>query len=226
MPLSIIVPVLNEAPGIEGTLRNLRAACGSADQIIVVDGGSSDNTCALAMPLCDSIVVSEKGRARQLNAGAATATAQVLWFVHADTLVPTDGAAIVCDALDNSPGKCWGRFNVRFSSPKIPFKVIAFFMNWRSRLTGIATGDQGIFITRECFDRVNGFPEQALMEDVDISKALKKQSAPICLSAKVITSSRRWEKNGVLRTVLLMWKLRLYHFIGVPVDRLAKLYRG
>ena len=226
MPVSIIVPVLDEEAGIQATLANLRSACGPCDELIVVDGGSTDNTCDLAQPLCDKLGKIGKGRARQLNAGAALASQPVLWFVHADTTVPVNGSALVCDALSAKPAACWGRFNVRFTSSEMAFSVIAFFMNWRSRLTGIATGDQGLFVTRAGFDRANGFPDMPLMEDIDFSKKLKKQSAPICLTATVTTSSRRWEKNGVLRTVLLMWKLRLLHFVGVPVERLARQYRS
>lgn len=224
MSISIIVPVLNEAADIQNTLCNLRHACNADDQIIVVDGGSSDDTCTLAEALCNQVVVSEKGRARQLNAGAAVAVHSILWFVHADTAVPANSASIVARALKNTPS--WGRFNVKFTSPKAAFSVIAFFINWRSRLTGVATGDQAIFISRELFDSVNGFPDLPLMEDVDISKALKRHQPPVCLKERVTTSSRRWEKNGVLRTVLLMWKLRLLHFLGVPASRLAEQYRN
>ncbi len=226
MPVSIIVPVLNEQADIEATLTNLRGACGEADELIVVDGGSSDQTCTLAQPLCDKLIGTGKGRARQLNAGAAVAIQPVLWFVHADTTVPVNGSALVCDALAARTEACWGRFNVRFTSPEAAFSVIAFFMNWRSRLTGIATGDQALFVTRAGFDHACGFPDLPLMEDIEFSKSLKKQSAPICLTSTVTTSSRRWEKNGILRTVLLMWKLRLLHFIGVPTERLARLYRS
>ena len=223
MPVSVVVPVLNEEKNILNTLTTLRKSCSEADEIIVVDGGSTDQTRTQAERCSDVVISAERGRARQLNAGAAIAKHPVLWFVHADTLVPECGAAIVRQTLEN---RHWGRFDVRFTSSRRIFSAIAFCMNLRSRLSGVATGDQAIFVTREYFDRVDGFPEIPLMEDVDLSKALRAFSPPVCLTETVTTSSRRWESEGIVRTILLMWKLRFLHFVGTPATKLARQYRS
>lgn len=223
MPVSIIVPVLNEEKNILNTLTALRNSCSKADEIIVVDGGSTDLSRTCAEPFCDIIISAERGRARQLNAGAAVAKHPILWFVHADTIVPECGTATVQQTLENGH---WGRFDVRFTSPRKIFSAIAFCINLRSRLTGVATGDQGIFVSREHFDRVEGFPEIPLMEDIDLSKALRAFGPPVCLTETVTTSSRRWERDGVMRTILLMWRLRFLHFIGTPPAKLARQYRS
>jgi rSAM/selenodomain-associated transferase 2 len=221
MKLSIVMPVLNEAAGIEGALRALTPlrACGC--EVIVVDGGSNDGTAGIAQPLADRVVAAKRGRGSQMNAGAAVATGDALLFLHADTRLPHDADRIVCDGLARSR-KMWGRFGLQFSGGALA--LIAATMNLRSRLTGIATGDQAMFVSRTVFENSNGFPDIALMEDIALSKKLKRVSPPLCLRAKVTTSPRRWETRGILRTVLLMWRLRLSYYFGAPPERLARLY--
>lgn len=222
--LSIIVPVLNEAQCIVDTLNRLQALRERGAEIIVVDGGSSDSTHELARTLADHVMQTAPGRARQMNAGAACARAEVLLFLHADTLLPERADQLVLDALAASP-QAWGRFDVFIAGHARMLKLIAALMNLRSRLTGIATGDQAIFARRMDFLAVGGFPEQPLMEDIEISKRLKARTAPLCLRQKVITSGRRWEKHGVWRTIFLMWRLRLLYWLGTSSEKLAKSYR-
>ena len=191
-------------------------------ELIIVDGGSVDNTLVIAYEITDKVVVSKAGRALQMNSGADIASGEVLLFLHADTLLPDNALQTIIDLFQKK--NYWGRFNVRLSSNKNIYRLIERLMNLRSCLTSIATGDQAIFIERNLFDRVGRFPEIALMEDVAISKQLKKIVKPVCLKQKVITSSRRWETKGVVSTVLLMWKLRLYYFFGMSPDKLKQLY--
>ena len=189
-------------------------------EVIVVDGGSEDGSRELAAPLADRTIVAPRGRARQMNAGAVAAGGEALVFLHADTRLPENADEMVLHALQRN---LWGRFDVAIEGRSTLLPVIAFLMNLRSRLTGIATGDQAIFVRREAFE---GFPEIALMEDVAFSKAMKRRSPPACLRAKARTSGRRWERHGVLRTMLLMWRLRLAYFFGTAPDELARRYAG
>ena len=221
--ISIVVPALNEAAGIAATLEGLQSFRAGGHEVIVVDGGSADGTQERARAAADRIISAQRGRAAQMNAGAALARGEILLFLHADTRLPGNADALVLDGLAAS-GRAWGRFDVRIEgeSPLLP--VIALCMNLRSRITGIATGDQAIFARRDAFVRAGGFPAIELMEDIALSRALKRISPPLCLSAKVVTSGRRWESRGVLRTVLLMGWLRLRFFFGVAPARLARLY--
>jgi len=187
----------------------------------VVDAGSSDATRALAAPLADRVLGAARGRARQMNAGAALAHGAALLFLHADTLLPSDADRVVLAAL---VARAWGRFDVEIAGRSPLLKVVAWAMNARSRLTGIATGDQAIFVRRADFAAAGGFPEIALMEDVAFSARMKKICRPACLRSRVITSGRRWEARGVLRTVLLMWRLRLAYYLGEHPDELARRY--
>ncbi|MEK6244573.1 MAG: TIGR04283 family arsenosugar biosynthesis glycosyltransferase [Pseudomonadota bacterium] len=218
MKLSIIIPTLNEAAGVACTLESLAPLRARGHEVIVADGGSEDGTRELANPRADRVIAAPRGRARQMNAGAAAATGDALLFLHADTRLPPRADETVIAALQNH---AWGRFDVAIegSSPLLP--VIAFFMNARSRLTGIATGDQAMFVRRAAFP---GFPDIALMEDVAFSKAMKRLSPPACPRQRVAASGRRWERHGVLRTVLLMWRLRLAYFLGAAPDELARRY--
>ncbi len=224
MRVSIIIPVLNEEAVLEANLKKLQMERASGHEIIVVDGGSEDDTQAVATPWVDQCVQSSRGRALQMNKGAAVAAGDVLLFLHADTLLPDDGLQAISRAIGNTQ-LAWGRFNVRLSGDKPFFRVIETMMNWRSRITGIATGDQAIFVTRGLFHRVNGFTEIPLMEDIDISRRLKKLHRPCCLKQRVITSSRRWELGGTLQTILLMWRLRLAYWLGTDPATLARQYR-
>lgn len=221
--ISIVVPVLDEANTIVSFLQSVRRACQPAMEIIVVDGGSRDGTATLAADHCDHIVVAAKGRAVQMNAGAKLASGKILCFLHADSLLPPHAGRLMREALGGAASG-WGRFDVRLSGRHRVLRVVERLMNWRSRLTGIATGDQTMFMTRDLFDKVGGFPEIALMEDIAMSRKLKAQSPPRCLPDVVVTSSRRWEKNGILRTVVLMWRLRLLYFFGADPARLARRY--
>jgi rSAM/selenodomain-associated transferase 2 len=216
--LTIVVPVLNEAAGIGQALGALAPLRARGHEVIVVDGGSSDGSAELAAPLCDQLVRSPRGRAVQMNAGARLAHGDVLVFLHADTRLPEGADALIGDALAASQ---WGRFDVRIASGRRLLRLVACAMNLRSRLTGIATGDQAIFVRRDAFA---GFREIALMEDIAFSRAMKRRSRPACLRARVITSARRWEANGVVRTILLMWRLRLLYALGIPPQRLAREY--
>jgi len=216
--LSIVVPSLNEATGIERCLRALAPLRGRGHEVIVADGGSDDGTPRLAAPLADRVVAAPRGRALQMNAGAAASSGDVLLFLHADTILPADADRAVLAALAS---RAWGRFDVSIDSRDARLAVVGFCMNWRSRLTGIATGDQAIFVRRAEFP---GFPAIALMEDVAFSKAMKRVSPPACLRARVRTSARRWERRGVLRTVLHMWRLRLQYWLGADPAELARRY--
>jgi rSAM/selenodomain-associated transferase 2 len=216
--LSIVVPMLNEAPRIARALEALAPLRARGHEVIVADGGSEDGSRELALPLADRVIAAPRGRARQMNAGAAAAKGDSLLFLHADTRLPANADQLILHSLKEN---LWGRFDVTIEGRSALLPPIAFCMNWRSRLSGIATGDQAIFVRRESF---RGFPAIALMEDVAFSKAMKRQSPPACLRAKVATSGRRWEQNGVLRTMLLMWRLRLAYFFGAAPDELARRY--
>ncbi len=221
--LSIVMPALNEALGIERSLQALVPMRARGVEVVLADGGSFDDTAQRAAPWVDQLVVAPRSRALQMNAGARMARGDVLLFLHADTDLPLGADELVLEAI--SQGACWGRFDVRIEGRAGMLRVIAALMNWRSRVTGIATGDQAIFVTRAALDHVGGFPDQPLMEDIELSRRLKRRGAPACLSAKVCTSGRRWEQRGVWRTILLMWWLRWRYWRGESAARLAELYR-
>lgn len=219
------MPVLNEAPLLARCLAPLQALRGRGCELIVADGGSQDGTPERAAPLADRVLVGARGRARQMNAGAAAARGAILWFLHGDSLSPAGADQLIQDALTRS-GRVWGRFDVRLSGRRPALRMVETAMNLRSRLTGIATGDQGLFMYRDAFQEVGGYPDIPLMEDIALSGRLKRLSRPVCLGQRLVTSSRRWERDGVGRTVLLMWRLRLAYWLGADPGRLAKLYHG
>ena len=221
--LSIVMPALNEAAGIEATLQALQELRARGVELVLADGGSSDATPALARPWVDAVVDAPRGRALQMNAGAARARADALLFLHADTRLPPLGDVLVLQALAGAA--CWGRFDVRIEGRPWMLRVVAALMNLRSRASGIATGDQAIFVTREAFERVGGFPVQPLMEDIEISRRLKRLGRPACLGARVCTSGRRWEQRGVWRTIVLMWRLRWRYWRGESAAQLAQAYQ-
>ena len=223
--ISVIVPVLDEAGGIGQALRPLQVLRGRGIEIIVVDGGSRDGTRDAAAPLCDRILDAPRGRARQMNAGAGAAAGRALLFLHADTRLPSGWSGMVRDALEDR-NREWGRFDVRLDGAHPMLRIVERAMNLRSRLSGIATGDQAIFATRAAFRAAGGFPDVALMEDVAFSRALRARSRPACLRQAVVTSSRRWERHGIVRTIVLMWRLRIEYALGADPERLARLYRG
>jgi rSAM/selenodomain-associated transferase 2 len=224
MTIDIVVPVLDEAadwPLVQRRLVAL-AACDGV-KVWLVDGGSSDGTAALAAQSGLSVVPSPAGRARQMNAGAAMAKGTVLLFLHVDTQLPPDWQRSLQAGL--AGGACWGRFDVRIAGQSALLRMVAAMMNGRSRLSGIATGDQAIFMTRSAFDAVEGFPNQPLMEDIEISQRLLKLSRPACLRQRVTTSGRRWDTRGVWRTIFLMWRLRFAYWRGRSPAELAQAYR-
>lgn len=210
-----MVPVLDEAAGIRDALKALAPLRSRGHEVIVVDGGSTDGTPEVAAGLCDRVVKASRGRALQMNAGARAASGDMLLFLHADTRLPPGADVLVRNA------SMWGRFDVRIEGRHPLLKVVGWAMNVRSRVTGIATGDQAIFVRRAAFP---GFPEIALMEDVAFCAMMKRRARPACLHAKVVTSGRRWQRRGVLRTIFLMWRLRLMYFFGARPDDLARIY--
>ena len=216
--LSIVVPALNEAARITVALAALAPLRDRGHEVIVVDGGSTDATAALAQGACDLVVAAPRGRAVQMNAGARAARGAALLFRHADTRLPAGADELVLDGLKE---RCWGRFDVVIEGRHPMLPVIAAMMNLRSRLTGIATGDQAIFVRAEAF---GGFPEIALMEDIAFSRAMKRRSRPACLRERAVTSGRRWEEKGVWRTVVLMWRLRWRYWRGDSPEDLARSY--
>lgn len=223
MRLSIIVPVLNEARCIAAALGALADLRARGHEAIVVDGGSRDGTLALCRDRAEAVMQAPRGRACQMNAAATRAQGDVLLFLHADTRLPAQADEAIAQAL--AGGADWGRFDVHIvgRSPMLP--VIAALMNRRSRWTGIATGDQAMFVRRDLFQRVGGFPDQPLMEDIELSRRLRALSPPACLRQRVVTSGRRWDTQGVWRTILQMWRLRWRYWRGVSPDVLAKAYR-
>ena len=221
--LSIIVPTLNEASGIVAHLVGLQALRQRGSEVIVVDGGSTDGTQALAALWADAVVLASRGRAAQMNAGARLASGDVLLFLHADTRLPVSADSLIEKGLVDE-GRAWGRFDVAIEGTHPLLRVVAWSMNWRSRLAGIATGDQAMFVGRGAFDLAGGFPELPLMEDIALSRSLKRRGRPLCLSERATTSGRRWEQRGVLRTIVLMWRLRAGYWLGVDLGRLAKAY--
>ncbi|MBI2960733.1 MAG: TIGR04283 family arsenosugar biosynthesis glycosyltransferase [Betaproteobacteria bacterium] len=225
MRLSIIIPVLNEAGIIVPALQALAPLRARGHEVIVVDGGSSDATPGLARDLADRVLAAPRGRALQMNAGAALARGDVLLFLHADTLLPPEADAAMREGLERS-GRLWGRFDARIDGREPLLALVAFMMNLRSRATGIATGDQAIFVRREAFCRAGGFPELPLMEDIALCRRLKPLSRPLCLAAVAVTSGRRWREHGIVRTIALMGWLRLRFFFGAEPERLARAYYG
>jgi len=221
--LSIIMPVLDEGEGIAGALDALSDLRALGVEVIVVDGGSQDATVQRARLRADQVLSAPRGRALQMNAGAAKASGDVLLFLHADTRLPPEAERLVLDGLARSKHD-WGRFDVSIAGRHLLLPLVAVMMNLRSRITGIATGDQAIFVRRDAFRDAGGFPEIPLMEDIVLSRRLKRTSRPLCLRERVITSGRRWETQGVVRTIFLMWRLRLAYFLGADPARLARRY--
>jgi rSAM/selenodomain-associated transferase 2 len=220
--ISLVIPCLNEAATCVRRLEDLQHLRREGHELILVDGGSEDGTLELSRPLVDLAMASPPGRAAQMNLGAEAARGDLLWFLHLDTGLPDGAAAQVQKAATEGPG--WGRFDVRLSGSRPMFRLIERMMNLRSRLTGMVTGDQCMFVRRDLFEQVGGFPRIALMEDLAISRRLKRIARPACLRSRVVTSSRRWERDGVWRTIFLMWFLRAAYFLGADPDRLARVY--
>jgi rSAM/selenodomain-associated transferase 2 len=227
--LTIVIPVLDEAAIIAAALQTLAPLRARGAELIVVDGGSIDSTLALARPFADLVIAGPRGRGAAMNAGAATGSGDAFLFLHADTTLPEDADRLIGAALSRrvpcrASNPAWGRFDLRIAGRHPLLALVARMINWRSRLTGIATGDQAIFLSRETFWSVGGFPDLPLMEDVALSRKLKRLCRPICIAAPVVTSGRRWDDHGLWRTIVLMWRLRLAYYLGVEPDRLALNY--
>lgn len=218
--IAFIIPVLNEQDRIATVLSRLRASF-PGSELIVVDGGSVDRTVPEAMPLCTRLLMGEAGRANQMNLGGRATGADYLCFLHADSMPQLSN-----DRLQEyfATRPLWGFFQVRLDGTSAAFRVIEWFMNWRSRLTAVATGDQMLFLQRAVFEQTGGFDPIPLMEDVAYSKRLRRLARPLVIAEPVVTSSRRWQQRGVLRTVLSMWGLRLAYFAGVSPRRLWQYY--
>lgn len=222
MNISIIIPALNEAANLPQLLSQLAPLRQRGAQLIIADGGSTDGSPELLAGLAQWLSA-PRGRARQMNAGAAQAKGEVLWFVHADSRLPEQADRLIAAALADGQ-HCWGRFDLRISGRPWLLKVVAQLINWRSRLTGIATGDQGIFVLRSTFESLGGFADLPLMEDVELTSRLRQISRPACIRERLTTSGRRWETRGLWRTIFLMWRLRWAYWRGVPIEQIAKAY--
>lgn len=228
MTIAVIIPTLNESSTIARTLTHTIAL--GFDEIVVSDGASTDSTLQMVQACCDRVptvrlVTAPTGRARQLNEGVKACRSDIVLFLHADTALPPTAKTVIESALGN-PHCVGGRFDVRFDQPSRWGAVISWFMNRRSRLTGIATGDQAIFVRRQIFQQMGGFPDIPLMEDIEFSRRLKRQGPTAALTDRVTTSFRRWEKTGPFRTILLMWTLRFLYWLGVNPTRLDQWYRA
>ncbi len=221
--LSVIVPALNEAENIAASLQALAPLRARGVEIVVVDGGSTDNTVEIARPLADQVVSAPRGRARQMNTGAAQARGDLLLFLHADCRLPAAADGVIVDGL-NRARKTWGRFDVTLTGAHPLLRVVGAMMSLRSRLTGVATGDQGIFVTRSLFEAAGRYPDIALMEDIALTQKLKAFGRPLALRHRIVASGRRWEKHGVWRTIFLMWRLRFQYWLGADPNTLAERY--
>lgn len=224
LKLSVVIPCLNEAETLQRLLKDLQYLRDQGHEIILVDGGSDSSPQPSIKDYVDRFQVCSPGRAIQMNAGARLASGDLLWFLHADSQIEPG----LEQALLALPGSdpLWGRFDIRLSGSHLMLRVVERMMNWRSRVSGIVTGDQGLFVEAALFDEVGGFPQQPLMEDIEISRRLRRIAAPCCLPQKLLTSSRRWERGGVFATILLMWGLRFAYWLGVSPTRLAGFYRN
>ena len=235
--VSIIIPILNEADNLPFLFANIDELTPAPQQIIVVDGGSTDNSVVVAKALINDfstikksdikwqVIESTAGRANQMNAGAAQATGDILLFLHADTQLPVTATSDISLAMQKADNNYkWGRFDVRLDSRNPMLWLVAAMMNGRSRLTGIATGDQAIFISKSLFEKIGGYPKQPLMEDIELCKSLKSIAKPACLSSKVTTSARRWQQHGTWRTIILMWQLRFDYWRGESAESIKQRY--
>ena len=225
MRLSIIIPILNQATRIPQLFEELEQLRQSNCEIIIVDGGSTDNSVEIAENSGFRVEKSTRGRAHQMNTGAEKASGSALLFLHADTQLPDTADTLIKKIFSDNPSSCWGYFRVRIGGHSKVLYIVGLMMNLRSYLTNIVTGDQVIFVKKEAFLKAGCFPEQLLMEDIELSKKLCRLSRPSCINCHVITSGRRWELYGVWKTIFLMWRLRWDYWRGVPANQLAEKYQ-
>ena len=223
--ISVIVPVLNDETSLTATLREWQSRRSEQIELVIVDGGSVDQSKTIAAPLADRVLSTTPGRAHQMNVGAGEATGNYLLFLHADTDVSASAFSALSHIAASHPGR-WGFFHVRLNSGRAVFRLIETLMNWRARVTSVATGDQCLFVARNLFEREGGYKEIPLMEDVEVCKRLRKHGTPVIIKQRVSTSARRWEKHGVISTILLMWRLRLAYFMGASPKKLHQQYYG
>lgn len=225
MKVSVIIPVLNERENLDRLLGELQGIRAAGHEIIVVDGGSHDGSTSIAQGRSDKFIRHERGRGIQMNAGAYCATGEVLLFLHADTRLPPDFLSAVQAACNHNLGQ-WGFFRIRLSGNNRLFRIIDTCMNLRSRFTGIATGDQCLFVTKQLFREDGGYEEIPIMEDIALCRRLKRTCQPVVLSDSVTTSSRRWQQQGAVKTIISMWVLRLAYYLGISPSRLVRFYYG
>jgi rSAM/selenodomain-associated transferase 2 len=223
--ISIVIPVLDDAPALSRLLDDLDGIGAIDAERIVVDGGSADGSYALAQRRADVALRSQRGRARQLIAGIAAAQGTWIWMLHADSRVDAAAWRALNDTVAQA-GAAWGRFDVRLDDDRPVFRVIERMMNLRSRWSGICTGDQGIFVRRDVLELIDGLPDQPLMEDIELTKRLRRYAKPVCLAVRLRASARRWQQRGVVSTIALMWRLRLQYFFGASPDALERVYYG
>lgn len=221
--ISIVIPVLDEEQNLIKQKKLLSYLIKQGHEIIVVDGGSRDLSMTIAKQIGCQTIATKSSRGYQLHSGALKSNNEILLFLHADTFLPNNAVELICKSL-NTSSKHWGRFAIKFSNSSPVFKAIAWFMNIRSSLTGVVTGDHAIFTKRKSYFKCGGFSDFIIMEDISFSNRMKSLSRPICLPEYVVTSSRKWEKQGTLKTIFTMCKLRLLFFIGIPTEKLAKFY--
>jgi len=220
--VAVVIPLLNEAVALPQLLQGLREC--DADELVLVDGGSSDETQEILQESGLRWLTSKCGRGAQMNAGVRVCESEIILFLHADTDISSSHIDILRE-LAAKPAYVGGRFDVRLSGAHPALRVIEWFINLRSRLSRISTGDQAMFVRRDVFEAMGGFADIALMEDIEFSRRLKRLGRIACIRRTVCTSSRRWERHGIIRTMLLMWRLRLFYWLGVPAERLARIYR-
>ena len=224
--ISVIVPVRNDAACLQARSALLKSLRKRGCEVIVVDGESTDQSVAVARRITDRVLVTSPGRARQMNAGAAAARGDLLLFLHADTELSPPALDEMLRHAALKGRAVWGRFDVSLRGEHWFYRVVETMMNIRSRCTGIATGDQAIFVSRKLFQRAGGYPDISLMEDIALSRELRRFARPLCLRQRVAPSTRRWAQHGMIRTTLLMWRLRLAYFFGASPARLARIYNG
>lgn len=222
--IAVIIPVLNEAQQLDELILRVNSLQSNGARVVIVDGGSNDGTIEQLQQTKIELISSEKGRAKQMNKGWRSVQAESYWFLHADCQPPNSALADIQNTLNNR--QRWGRFNVSLSGRSPMFRIIEFMMNWRSCLTQVATGDQGIFVEARLLEEIDGIPDIPLMEDIALSKQLRKHSRGACIKSPMIVSSRRWEKSGIVRMTVLMWWLRLRYFLGANPAELYKSYYG